>query len=358
MGLLHKPDWDDAKERFLAWWEGEALGRCGLAVTAPKGKAQKGQPPTAPENPLRRWTDLDYIAELNEFQHRNTFYGGEAFPIWHGGYPGHTSIPTFLGCPLTLDMRTGWHEPILNGDTWALDDLALDRDNRYYRFQLDLLQTAAEASRGRSVPSVGAFGGCGDTLAAARGTMRLLTDVIDRPDLVRRTELHLMGMWIEVYSTFYDIVSPAGGGSTCWFPLWSPGRFYAAQCDFSYTISPSMFTDLFVPALERQLEFLDHAVYHVDGVEAFRHVPQLCDLPRLQALQILPGAGKPSPLHYLPVLREVQARGKNLHITIPAHEVEPALRELSARGLFIATSCETETEARALLAKVEGWSHD
>ena len=82
------------------------------------------------------------------------------------------------------------------------------------------------------------------------------------------------------------------------------------------------------------------------------------ELPRLQALQILPGAGKPSPLQYLPVLKQVQAAGKRLHISIPAGEVQDALSQLSARGLFISTSCDTEDEARQLLAKAETWSRD
>ena len=358
MSLLYKPDWEETKQRFSAWWAGEALGRCALAVTAPKDGVAAEPPPTMPTEPVQRWTDLDYLAALNDYQHRHTFYGGEAFPVWSSGYPGHASMATWLGCPLTLDMHTGWHDPFLNGDTWSLDDIRLNKDDPYYRFQLELLKTAAEASKGKSVPGVGAFGGCGDTLAAARGTWRLLTDVMDRPELVRQTDLHLMDLWIECYQTFYEIISPTAGGSTCWFPLWSPGKFYASQCDFSYTISPRMFVDLFIPVIERQLDYLDHAVYHVDGIAAFAHVPALCQLPRLQCLQILPGAGKPSPLHYLDVLRQVQAAGKNLHISIPCSEVETALQELSARGLFIATGCATEAEARELLRNAEKWSHD
>jgi hypothetical protein len=96
----------------------------------------------------------------------------------------------------------------------------------------------------------------------------------------------------------------------------------------------------------------------VDGVGNFAHVDALCELPRLQALQILPGAGKPSPLHYLEVLKKVQAAGKNLHISIKAEEVRAALEQLSARGLFIVTRCETEDQARALLKNAEKWSQD
>lgn len=49
------------------------------------------------------------------------------------------------------------------------------------------------------------------------------------------------------------------------------------------------------------------------------------------------------------VLKKVQAAGKNLHITIPAEEVEQALSRLSARGLFIQTPTRTEPDARDLL---------
>lgn len=358
MSLLYKPDWEETKERFKAWWAGDAIGRCGLAVTAPRKDAKDEPPPEMPSDPIQRWTDLDYFAAANDWSHSRTFYGGEAFPIWSGGYPGHASIPSYLGSRVDLDMHTGWHQPILNGETWALDDLKLDRENEWWKFNEQMLQRAAAEAKGKSIPGVGAFGGCGDTLAALRDTNRLLLDVIDRPELVKATELHLMDLWCEVYSFCYDIVHEAAEGSTCWFSLWSPGRFYSAHCDFSYMISPKMFRDLFLPTIEKQTQYLDHAVYHVDGIEAFNHVPALLELPRLHALQILPGAGKPSPLYYMDVLKQVQAGGRNLHISIPASEVETALTELSARGLFIGTSCGTEEEARALLKRAEKLSHD
>ncbi|MCX7887891.1 MAG: hypothetical protein N3B01_11645, partial [Verrucomicrobiae bacterium] len=122
--------------------------------------------------------------------------------------------------------------------------------------------------------------------------------------------------------------------------------------------SSETFAELFLPAIERQLEYLDCAVHHLDGVEAFRHVGLLCELPRLRAIQPLPGAGKRSAAHYMHLLKEIQAHGKNLHLRIPPEEVELVLRELSARGVLIQTSCRSEGEARALLANVGKWSHD
>lgn len=138
--------------------------------------------------------------------------------------------------------------------------------------------------------------------------------------------------------------------------MWAPGRFYPTSNDFSYMISSKMYEDIFLPAIERQLTVLDHTIYHVDGVDAFRHVDMLCSIPEIDALQILPGAGKPSPLHYMDVLKKVQAAGKKLHISIEANELEYALNNLSSRGLFIATSCEKEEDAKTLLLSAARWS--
>jgi 5-methyltetrahydrofolate--homocysteine methyltransferase len=362
MSLEYKPEWEETKQRFLAWWAGEAIGRCALGITAPRDDGVGIERPEYPSDPLERWTDLGFIAALNEYEHSTTFYGGEAIPVWHGGYPGHTSCPAFLGCPTALDEHTGWWDPIFDEDSddWDATSLAVDPENAWWQFTLAQARRSLVECAGKSIPCIGgALGGCGDTLAALRGSLPLLYDVTLVPDRVREAELHLMDIWIDVYGALYQIDHEAAEGSTVgWFPLWSPGRFYVTHCDFSYMISTEMFCDLFIPALERQTEYLDHCVHHTDGIEAFRHVSALCDLPRLDALQILPGAGKPSPLHYIETLRLVQALGKNLHITIPPEEVETALELLSARGLFISTHCETEEQARYLLKKAEKWSHD
>ena len=359
MSLEYKPDWEETEQRYRQWWNHEYFGRCALAAFAPKA-----QPPPLPEPPKpatveQQWYDLDLISARQRYSLSRTFFGGEALPVWNGGYPGHTAIPRFLGCPISLNWDTGWWDPILTGEDFDVSGLRLQTDSRDYRFAHDLLRRGVEEMRGRGLVTTGAFGGCGDTLAALRGTEQLLVDCLERPDQVRAAERWLMDQWFQVFDGFHAISQAANdGGSTGWFDLWSPGRFYAAQNDFAYNISPRLFRDLFLPEIRRQTEFLTHTVYHVDGVGNFAHVDALCELPRLQALQILPGEGKPSPLHYLDVLRKVQRAGKNLHIGIAAAEVRPALEQLSARRLFIATWCATEAEARELLKNAERWSVD
>jgi len=36
VSLLYKDDWDEAKERYKAWWAGENTGRCEMRATAPR----------------------------------------------------------------------------------------------------------------------------------------------------------------------------------------------------------------------------------------------------------------------------------------------------------------------------------
>ena len=360
MQLQYKPDWEETKERCCAWWAHEHFGRAALAVTAPLDNPPDRPEPLEATTVHERWYDFDAISARIDYGMSRTFYGGEAFPVWYPGYPGIGSIPTILGCKLDLDMHTGWWHPILeDADGFEVQGLKLDTENPGYVYAMDVLERGVRETRGKSIPSIGAFGGGGDTLAALRDTRQLLFDCIERPDAVREAELFLMDMWCDFYDRCHAVVREASdGGSVCWFGVWSPGKTYAAHNDFSYNISPAMFRDLFLPAIERQTQFLDHTVYHVDGIEAFAHVDALCELPRLQALQILPGAGKPSPLHYMDTLKKVQTAGKNLHISIPPEEVKAALEQLSARGLFISTGCRTEAEARQLLQNAERWSMD
>jgi 5-methyltetrahydrofolate--homocysteine methyltransferase len=260
-------------------------------------------------------------------------------------------LPTIHGCELGLDLHTGWWKPILT-DPAAFDvtDLCLDEDNPGYVYAMEVLHRAAEESRGKCIPSIGAFGGPGDTLAALRGTEQLLIDCVERPEAVREAELFLMDMWCEFYDRCHALVREACDGGSCfWMDLWSPGKCYACANDFSYNISPGMFRDIFLPAVERQVAFLDHSIYHLDGVNAFGHLDAILEIEDLDAVQVLPGAGQPGPLHHMETLRKVQHAGKGLHIGVAPHEVETALAQLSARGLYLCTRCNTEAQARSLL---------
>jgi hypothetical protein len=154
MSLLYKPDWEEAQQRYRAWWNHDALDRCALWVTAPKAGVPAEEYPRMPADPVVRWTDLDYLAARMDYEFRHTFFGGEAFPIWHGGYAGHIAIPAFLGCPTTLDFHTGWWEPLLTEEVLKVGSLRVNRTGRWWKFTRALLQRAVAESKGRCLVGV------------------------------------------------------------------------------------------------------------------------------------------------------------------------------------------------------------
>ena len=197
--------WEQTKSRWLAWWDGEDIGRAGLWVTS-RAAAQTDsrddvEPPPEPADTEQYWTDWDYWAKRVEWERDTTFYGGEAFPSWSTGFPGHLTVATYLGCPITLDRSTGWIEPILSGETWDPDDLRIDERNKWWRVAPGhFARMACECYTGPGrtgdvtyVPHMGAFGGVGDTLS-----------------------------WLR----FKGLGCPAPGRISSYLPCWSPDKFY------------------------------------------------------------------------------------------------------------------------------------
>ncbi|MHC1696364.1 MAG: hypothetical protein AB9835_14095 [Eubacteriales bacterium] len=357
--MEYKQDWEETKQRYKQWWAGEYFGRCAMAVCAPRNGRADIKPPELPARVEDRWLDFDYLKAVNDYHMSRTFYGGEAFPRWTPGYPGWDFIPSYLGAEVKLKEDTGWVQPLMEKGAltdYDYRDFKINQDNKWWKFAKEVHKLAAAEAKGKSVPGIQAIGASGDTLACMRSSNQLLYDLIECPEYVAKFDYYLTQMWIEVYDTFYDIITKEAQGSTCWFDLWSPGKYYSIQNDFAYMISPKMFNEIFLPSIELQANYLDNVIYHVDGVGNFNHVDQLLHIPGIQAFQILPGAGKPSALYYMDVLKKVQAAGKNLYINIGPDEVKDALQSLSAKGLFIQTWCGSEEDARQLLKNAGQWS--
>ncbi|MCL1794413.1 MAG: hypothetical protein FWG34_11160 [Oscillospiraceae bacterium] len=359
MELLYKPDWDKTKDNYSHWWAREDFGRCAISIRAPRAKPFGGQAPALPEKIEDRWLDIEYLKKSAEHRFGSTYYAGEAFPLWNAGYPGWDFIPSYIGCDVELAEHTGWVSPLIQkGELteYKPENIKIGENNKWHKFALKIHNLAASEAKGKSIPGIQAIGGVGDIMAALRGTQELLYDLYDCPEHVKKMEMRLMDIWTEVFERFYNITREAAEGTTNFMGIWAPSKFYTCSNDFSYSISTKMFEEIFMDALQKQVDYLDYSIYHVDGIGAFKHIDMLCGIKKLNALQFLPGAGKPSPLHYKNELKKIQAAGKNLHISIAPQEVKQALDMLSSKGLFIDTWCGSEGEADDLLKCAGQWS--
>ena len=341
-----KEDWETAKKRFEAWWAGEVIDRVAIQVTAPReGAIRKEIPP--PPLLEARWTDVEYVLACAEERFRTTYFGGEAFPCFWPNL-GPDVFAAYLGCPIKFAEGTTWAMPIIS-DWETAPPLRLNRESRWWRLTLELTEAAVQASQGRYFVGLTDLHGGMDALAALRGQQALCLDVVDHPQHVEKAMALLTPLWFDVYEALYAVARRAIPGSSTWLGIWSPGRMYPVSCDFAGLVSPQVFERFILPDIEAQVNWLDHSIYHLDGPCALQDLDMLLELPRLNGIQWVPGAGSGSMLQWVPLLRRIQQAGKIVHFSVSFEEVEPLLSELSPNGLMLSTSSPSESAAKSLL---------
>ncbi len=171
-----------------------------------------------------------------------------------------------------------------------------------------------------------------DTLAAMRGTEKLLLDLIERPEWVRDSLGQITERYFDCYDLLYDRFKDDRGGSYYW--AWAPGRMSKLQCDFSAMISPEMFGEFMVPILTTMTERLDYCMYHWDGPGAIAHHDHLLAIPGITMLQWTPGAGVDPIMHkrWWPLYHKSLEAGKKL-IVSGNHEELTAMHKEFGREL-------------------------
>lgn len=382
MEMSYKEDWPAAQERLEAWWAGEIVDRVVIQVTAPSERSAEREgevvagtgsgPAALGVFPVRaakdrvpseaeleqHWLDVKGRVERFNCSARRTFFGGEAYPRLCTFFSSD-SLAAYLGsrcrfpaqeCPDSiwfLDVIEDWDH---------LPPLELDPANRWWQATLEMTRLAVEDGADKYQVGHTDIGGVGDVLAHLRGPQNLCLDLVDHPQEVKQAEARLRELWFQVYEEQLKILWPQMEGTDGWLGVWGPGKTYPIQCDFSAYLSPQMFEEFFLPHVQAQAEWLDNAVYHLDGPDAIRHLDLLLDVPQIKAIQWVPGAGAPPQTEWISLHRRIQGAGKRLVITVEEWEVEPLIRELSPEGLLLQTQCDSEEEARQLLENVTEWT--
>lgn len=94
--MIYKDDWEEARQRMMAWWSGEVADRAVVQVTAPQKDAKVA-------SAWNGWHLVHNLAHpertFEEFEKhcQGTYFGGEALPnLFINLGPG---IPAaYLGC--------------------------------------------------------------------------------------------------------------------------------------------------------------------------------------------------------------------------------------------------------------------
>jgi hypothetical protein len=250
---------------------------------------------------------------------------------------GPCAPAAFFGASLTLSEaeQTSWNTPIIN--SWnPPPKLEFSPDNPWYRRVLELLSRTAGDARGKYLVCLPDMSGAIDILVNLRDPTQLCMDIADESrEAVKTTALQMMTAWREMYIGATDAVLERSAGMINWVGVWSERAYVTPTCDFNALISPDDFIECCLPSLHRQAQIAGRICFHLDGPQAARHAPALAAQPWVDAVQYTPGAGTPSALAKIEMLRGLQKAGKPVLVTTPKTEVRELARALDPRGLAI-----------------------
>ena len=360
--MIFKEDWNKCKERFKAYWEGEILDRCCIAVTAPRNKPLDSKTELRQARDLvQKWTDSEFRLNNMMYEFSHTYYGGDALPnFWIDLGPG---IPAaFMGSGYDLGEDCIWFDRKHIIKDWDnKPELRFDENTEMFKLLHNMTEYFCKNAKERFLVSMTDLGGTLDIAAYFRGAQELLYDLIDHPDEVKLLLEEIDKAWILSFEKQYEIIKQFQEGTTDWFNIWCPVRSFPVQSDFSVMISPSLFEKFTVPSIIKQTDYLDRAAYHwhaFDRPGADAQLDMLLDIDRLTGIYWTPESYYCcGDERWYPHYKKVQAKGKRLALQyVAAEKVEKLLENISPEGLFIITSCKSEDDAKELLRKVEKWT--
>ena len=355
-GVRHKEDLPRVAERFRAYWQREIVDRVCLAVTAPR---EKQVPVPEPESDEQFLTDPDFAVRWYNARMSNTHYGGEALPVANA--PGNLLYPAYGGKG-SFSSRTVWVDPTVRSpEQW--DSYEFDPQNRFIQHTLRVTEALSEDGAGKYlVGSPGVFG-CLDAMSLMRGMADFVME-LTMPEYaasIRRANQACIEGFKYITKAIYEAASSRqqGQGYVLFMgPLWAPGPITGDCADFSCLIGPKHFRQWMIPELKevlRQPGFSEFSIYHLDGLDAVRHLPLLLEVAELRAVQFSVGAGHTLE-EAIPVYKEIQKAGKLTYVPAEYEQVQMVLQELDPRGLLIVTTAPSIMAAEALLKNAERWT--
>ncbi|MBN1810107.1 MAG: hypothetical protein JW909_13655 [Planctomycetes bacterium] len=355
--MLYKDDWDKASERLAAWWDGELIDRPVMQVCAPRKDVRI-------DNRFDGWALVKNLDRtewvVGEFRKhaRSTYWGAEAVPNMFVNF-GPGVLAAFLGVEPRIMEDTVWFE-VEGGMPWdEVLRIRLDPDNRWWKEVQRVATVVSDLSAGDFIVGGTDLNAEMNVLGSFRGTQNLLFDLLDRPADVHKASDVIHDAWLRCYDRMMDITLRHQQGTMFWMNIWCPERCIDVQCDFSAMISPDMFREFVLPHVQDTCSRVPYTIFHLDGPGQIPHLQMLLDLPDLNGIQWVPGAGNPgtgSP-HWFPMYNRIQDAGKLLVLQgMNRNDVRGVAETLDPRGLLIETSASDPDEADRLISGVADWS--
>lgn len=356
MPIERYPDWEQRLARQDAFWAGEISDRPVAQITFAAPDPAFPKPPEKRfESIKERWLDADFQADAALWRVMNTAYCGDALPA---AFPnlGPEVFSAYFGQEMEYGESTSWSIPVLH--EWSkADQLQLSEDNFYWRKTVEMTDALLDRGRGRFYTGITDLHPGGDAIAAFRDPQNLNIDLIEYPDEVKRLLQRLERDFFHVFDFFMNKLQNAGQAVCTWAGPVSTKRWHVPSNDFSCMISKAMFDEFFLPGIAAECRHAEASIYHLDGPNALHHLDSLLEIPELNAIQWVYGAGHGRSTDWLDVYRKCRSAGKGIQLSLEPDEVEPFIAEFPPEGLWLFLGgIKSVAEADAILRRLCRWT--
>ena len=355
-GLNTKPDHARYLERIEAWFHQAVLDRPPVRFYKHNAQFEAGEPldRTRWLSQEERWFDTDYQIESFEQSLAGKTFWAETFPVFVPNL-GPNVYSAFYAGRLEFAEVTSWYEPVLA----SLDDLSVLQNNpfaNHYFKKIEELTRAALARCGNRYwvgytdlhPSL-------DCVAAWRGINALCLDMIEEPEKLAPLMEFSVRDFHRIFNHFDAMLKAAAQPSGTWINIPCSGKLHIPSCDTASMISPDHFKQFSLPQLQREMQGMNRAIYHVDGKGVARHLDAILAQPGIQAIQWVQGLGTDWPiLQWIPLLRRILAAGKSILVDVPMEELDEFMSRMPRGGVFLCLGVHENAEADAL-KRVQRW---
>lgn len=340
--------WKKIREDFCLWWSGE-LDRPLIQITL-DGRNPGRPEPELPNYEFTSFYDLSIPAEaiVDRWDYNLSCrqFLGDAFPCLWPNF-GAGVMAAFLGAGLENREETVWFHPKKDREIADID-FEYDPNNVWLKRVKDICRAAIDRWQGLVQVGMTDLGGNLDILSSFRPGEKLLLDLYDHPEEVKRLTWDAHELWFRYFREINSILQPVNPGHTAWTPIFSDEPYYMLQCDFCYMIGPEMFDEFVKPELIATCNRMVNPFYHLDGPGQLAHLDSLLEIQDLKGVQWIPGAGSPPQSEWPEVYAKIRQAGKLIQL----HDCQ-ALSTIadqfgSAKGIVLISNMPIDREEEAV----------
>ena len=308
--------WDGIKDIYGQFWS-KSLERPILGAEIYGGKDPGRDKPDVMLLSQETCADLsippEKIIDRIDYELSCVEFIGDVFPYMGFECFGPGVLTAFLGAVLDNSSSKVWFYP---PEDLPIQELHFeyDADNVWFNRIKDIYKAGMDRWQGQVMMGLPDLGGNLDLLSVFRPGEKLIFDLIDYPDEVKRVLMELHRLWHRYYQELTDFLSPGNMGNTNWSRIYSQEKSYILQSDFSYMISTDMYEEFAYDELALTMKKIKNTVYHLDGKGQLAHLDVLLANPDLTGIQWVPGEGEPSQDMWPEVYRKIEPTDKMLHL--------------------------------------------